>query len=136
MAFKKPKENEEDNSLASPKLSNSQLEEITSLVERLGSTNKVLEYWRMVKLSRGKVVTILDYSESSANYLEFEPLKGIKYGVMTPYNWGKDWIAQWSQWIDERARYGDITALKFCNPNRKLKREETTYPLNKQEDII
>lgn len=112
--FKQNKK-EEVEEVPVPKLTFENLNEITHLVRKYGTTLKVLEYWKMVKLDeKGKIDIICDYSEmneiSSNKYYSYQPLKNINYsGTLVPYAFGSEWISRWSLWIKSRYEQGDKT---------------------------
>lgn len=119
-----------------PKLTSAQLREVTELIIKYGSVNKVLKYWQAVKLDEnGNVVGVTDHTEwynandyNKAKYENFEPLKGIKYignGFLTfiPFHWCNEWMATWSVWIVNEANRGDMQALALVG-NKTLRKPE------------
>ena len=127
MAFKtkKTEEEKEPSLYDTPKLSFNNMVEITQLVRKLGNTNKVLEYWGMVKLdNKDKVVAICDYQgqseQASEKYYNYQPLIGIKYTTtLMPFTWGSEWISKWSSWLKHRYDEGDKSLEDLAYKDRK-----------------
>ena len=104
MAFKK---HEEEENIEIPKLSFHHFQEITDLVTLHKGTHNLLEYWGMVILDKNNMIcSIKDYSTQSSRaserYYAYQPLKGIRYSTTIPYNFGREWISDWSVWIKTR----------------------------------
>lgn len=114
MAFNKTKKEEKvENDI--PKLSYSQLDEITSLVKTYGNTIRVMASWGAVKIDeKDKITAICDYSEQGEfvkrKYDNYEPLRGIKFTTNIPYNWCSEWIRKWEIYIMIKAKEGNETA--------------------------
>ncbi len=104
MAFKK---HEEVQKIETPKLSFQHLQEITDLVTLHKGTHNLLKHWGMVELDeKGYICAIKDYSgqsnDSVERYHSYQPLKGIRYSSIIPYNDGREWLASWSVWLKAR----------------------------------
>ncbi len=114
MAFNKIKKEEEAESII-PKLTYSQLDEITSLVKSYGNTIRVLANWGAVKIDENdRITAICDYSEqgefTKRRYENYEPLKGVKFTTNIPYDWCSEWIRKWEIYIIIKAKEGNEIA--------------------------